>query len=152
MSTNRKAYTFDLDLILHDGVALTASAAGNVTTAIGDVDAGARIIDLGSGLVEGDIICDVSSLDVDTDNEMVTIGVQISDDSDFSSTFWQVSSLQIGDEAVVAGDQAMTTGRYVIPFNNMIADGVNKRYLRLYFTIVGTLSFDCFAYLVKRSN
>lgn len=137
--------TYDHSLLLHDGDAITASAAGSV----GGV---AKILDLGSGNVFGDIIVDVSELDVDTGNEIVTIGVQVSSSATFASDNYQIASLAIGDAAVLAGDTDMTTGRYVIPFNNLIKNGTAKRYLRLYFTIAGTVGgFDCVAYLAVKS-
>ena len=137
--------TYDHALLLHDGAVINGSIAGNVATV-------ARVLDIGSGRVYGDIIVDVSAMDVADNDEMITIGVQISDDATFASSYWEVASLSIGDEAVINGDTAMTTGRYVIPFNNMISDGTTKRYLRLYFTEVGTVTtFDCVAYLSLKS-
>jgi hypothetical protein len=136
--------TYDHSLLLHDGAVINASVAGNVATV-------ARILDIGLGHVYGDIVVDISAMDVDNNDEMITIGVQISDSATFASSFWEVASLSIGDEAVINGDVAMTTGRYVIPFNNMISDGTTKRYLRLYFTETGTTTtFDCVAYLAMR--
>jgi len=136
--------TYDHSLLLHDGGAITSSAAG-------EVGGSARVLDLGAGKVEGDIIVDVTELDVDSNNEIVTIGVQISDTANFGSAFYQVASLAVGDASPLAGDTDMTTGRYVIPFNNMIANGVTKRYLRLYFTVAGTVAgFNCTAYLALR--
>jgi len=137
--------TYDHALLLHDGAVVNASVEGNVAGV-------ARILDIGLGHVYGDIIVDVSAMDVDANDEMITIGVQISDSATFASGYWEVASLSIGDEAIINGDTAMTTGRYVIPFNNMISDGTTKRYLRLYFTEVGTVTtFDCVAYLTSRS-
>lgn len=137
--------TYDHSLLLHDGDAITASAAGNVSGV-------ARILDLGAGNVFGDIIVDVSALDVDTGNEIVTIGVQISNKSNFADDIYQVASLAIGDAAALVGDTDMTTGRYVIPFNNFIKEGITKRYLRLYFTVGGTVAgFDCVAYLAVKA-
>lgn len=137
--------TFDYNLLLHDGDAITASAAGNISGT-------AKIADLGAGIVYGDIIVDVSALDVDTGNEIVTIGVQVSSSATFASDVYQLASLAIGDAAALTGDTDMTTGRYVIPFNNLIKNGTAKRYLRIYFTIAGTVaSFDCVAYLSMRS-
>ena len=70
--------TFDYSLYLDDGGSITASAAGE----IGGTD---KILDLGSGLVEGSVIVDVTALDVDTGNELVTLGVQISSSATFAS-------------------------------------------------------------------
>lgn len=136
--------TFDYSLYLDDGGAITASAAGE----IGGTD---KILDLGAGLVEGSVIVDVTVLDVDTGNELVTLGVQISSSATFASDYYQVASLQIGDAAVLAGDTDMTTGRYVIPFNNLIKDGTTKRYMRMYWTIAGTVAdFSASAYLALK--
>lgn len=136
--------TFDYSLYLDDGGSITASAAGE----IGGTD---KILDLGAGLVEGSVIVDVTELDVDTGNELVTLGVQISSSSTFASDYYQVASLQIGDAAALAGDTDMTTGRYVIPFNNLIKDGTTKRYMRMYWTIAGTVAgFSATAYLALK--
>jgi hypothetical protein len=146
MSTNRKTMTYDHALLLHDGAVVTGNVAGNIAAV-------AKVLDLGEGLVEGDIVVDVSAIDVDQGDEAVTIGVEISSVAAFTSDYYRVASLQIGDAAVITGDVDMTTGRYIIPFRNEIANGVQKRYLRLYFNEVGTTTtFDCIAYLVKRSN
>lgn len=137
--------TYDHALLLADGGSITASAAGEV----GGV---ARILDLGAGKVFGDIVVDVSELDVDSGNEIVTIGVQISSSATFASDYYQVASLAIGDAAAIVGDVDMTTGRYVVPFNNMIKDGTTKRYLRIYYTIAGTVAgFDATAYLALKA-
>jgi hypothetical protein len=137
--------TFDYALYLHDGGSITSSAAG-------EIGGSAKILDLGAGVVYGDIVVDVTELDVDSNNEIVTVGVQISDSSTFSSGYYQVASLALGDASPLAGDTDMTTGRYIIPFNNMIADGVAKRYLRLYFTVAGTVAgFNCTAYLALKA-
>lgn len=152
----RISKTYDDSLKLHEyGTALTASAAGS------DEDDTAIILDLSTGtastsnagIVEGDIVVDVSTLDVDTGNEVITIGVQLSDSATFASGTYQVASLAIGDAAALTGDTDMTTGRYFIPFNNLIKDGTPMRYVRVYFTIAGTVSgFLCNAYLSLRGR
>jgi len=40
----------------------------------------------------------------------------------------------------IFGDTDMTTGRYVINFKNVIAEGVIKRYMRLYTHVAGTIA------------
>jgi hypothetical protein len=152
----RVTRTYDDKLILNEyGTAITSSAAGSDTAntaLIVDLAAGTAGSDT-SGLVEGDIIVDVLTMDVDSGNEMVTIGVQLSNSATFASSYYQVSSLAVGDAAALVGDVDMTTGRYVIPFNNLIKDGTTLRYLRLYFTVAGTVSgFKCLAYLALRGR
>jgi hypothetical protein len=150
MSTNRKTRTYDHALLLHDGAALSASAAGNVATV-------ARILDLGAGLVEGDIIIDVSAMDVNNTDEMITVCAQISDSATFASAIYEACNLRLGyattlGTASTGCDVDRTTGRFILPFRNEIEGGVQKRYLRLYFMETGTTTtFDCVAWLSKRS-
>lgn len=142
MSRNKR--TYDHSLLLADSGSITASAAALV-------GGSAKVVDLGSGQCYGDIVLDVTELDVDSNNEIVTVGVQLSDSATFASGIYQVASLALGDASPLAGDTDMTTGRYIIPFNNMIADDVTKRYLRIYYTIAGTVAgFTATAYLALR--
>lgn len=137
--------TYDHSLLLDDGGSITSSEAGEVAGS-------ARILDLGAGYVYGDIIIDVTELDVDSSNEIITMGVQISSSATFASDYYQVASLAIGHATALVGDTNMTTGRYVVPFNNMIKDGTAKRYLRMYWTVGGTVAgFAATAYLSLKS-
>lgn len=142
MSRNKR--TYDHALLLGDGGSISASAAA-------EVGGTPKVLDLGAGQCFGDIIVDVTELDVDSNNEIVTVGVQVSSSATFASDIYQLASLQLGDATPLAGDTDMTTGRYVIPFNNMIKDDTTKRYLRIYYTIAGTVAgFDATAYLALR--
>lgn len=123
---------FDADIELKDAGLLAASAACQV-------DSSDQILDLGSGRVEADIVIDVTVIDVDTGDEIYQVGVQVSDKADFASDINEVQTLKLGDAAVLAGDADMAIGRYVLPFNNLIANEVAKRYMRLYVTIAGTV-------------
>jgi len=53
----------------------------------------------------------------------------------------------------IFGDTDMTTGRYVINFKNVIAEGVIKRYVRLYTHVAGTIAsgINYKAYLSRNS-
>jgi len=145
------AKTFDALLELKDAGLLAASAACQV-------DSSAQILDIGEGVVEGDIIIDVSACEVDSDDELYIIGAQISSEDDFASDFYEITALKIGSAGtaggdVLSGDTDMTTGRYLLRFTNQIANGVTKRYLRLYCTISGTIAtgINFSAYLAKGS-
>lgn len=148
----RVTKTYDVDLELKDAGLLAASAACQV-------DAAAQIVDLGSGLVEGDIVIDVSACEVASDDEKYEIGVQISDSATFASGIYEVQTLKLGSAGTAAGDNLpgdtdMGVGRYILPMNNMIAGGTTKRYLRLYVTISGTIAtgINFTAFLSKRSS
>lgn len=140
------AKTYDVLLELKDAGLLAASAACQV-------DSAAQILDIGAGALEGDIIIDVSACEVDSGDEFYIIGAQISDSATFASGVYEICSLKLGDQAVLPGDTDMGVGRYVFPFQNRIADGVAKRYMRLYVTIGGTFGtgINFTAYLGKKS-
>jgi hypothetical protein len=148
----RQNKTFDVDLELKDAGLLAASAACQV-------DSAAQIVDLGDGLVEGDIIIDVSACEVASDDEKYVIGAQISSSATFASDIYEVCTLPLGSAGTAAGDNLagdtdMGIGRYVLPFRNEIAEGVKKRYLRLYVTISGTIAtgINFTAYLAKKNG
>jgi hypothetical protein len=142
---SRVTKTYDDLLELKDAGLVAASAAATVSSA-------AKVIDLGAGDVEGDIIIDVSACEVASGNEIYTIGVQISSSASFASDIYEIVSLQLGDAAVIPGDVDMGVGRYVLPFQNRIANGVAKRYLRLYTTVGGTIAtgINYTAYLARK--
>jgi hypothetical protein len=145
MSTNRITKTYDNALVLHSyDTAYTSSHAG------ADTANTAIVVDLGAGLVEGDIILDVETLDVNDAADSVVVGVQVSNVAALASAYYETIALHLGHATAVTGDTAMGTGRYIIPFNNTIADGVQMRYLRLYFTIANVAGFNCKAYLAKK--
>jgi len=148
----RPGRTYDDLLLANDGGLITASKAGYV-------DSAAKIIDLGSGLVEGDIIIDVAAIEVGSDDEKYTIALQVSDSATFASGIYQLAQIQIGSSGTaagdcLAGDVDMSEGRYVLGFNNMIKDGTTKRYARVYCTIAGTVNtgINYTAYLARKSR
>ena len=70
--------TFDADLELKDAGLVASSAAAQV-------DSAAQVVDLGAGLVEGDIVIDITACEVASGNEVYNIGAQISSSSSFAS-------------------------------------------------------------------
>lgn len=131
---SRPTYTFDADLEFKDSYETTASAAAQV-------DSAAKVVDLGKGFWSGDMVIDVTAAAVDGGDEAYKIGVELSDDSGFSSgTEYEHVALRIGDAAVTSGDVDTTTGRYVLPFHNRAIDGTILRYARLYTTHAGSTS------------
>ena len=138
--------TFDAALELKDAGLVASSAAATV-------DSSAKIVDLGAGDCEGVIVIDVSACEVASGDEKYIIGAQISSTSDFSSDYYEISSLILGDATQIPGDVDMVEGRYLLPFQNRIADGTAKRYLRIYTTISGTIAtgINYTAYLSRNS-
>lgn len=140
----RVTKTFDASLELKDAGLVASSAAA-------EVDSTAKIVDLGAGTVVGDIVIDVTACEVATGDEIYTIGAQISSSATFASDIYEVTSVKLGDATQIPGDVDMVEGRYILPFRNEIFNGTQKRYLRLYTTIAGTIAtgINYTAYLAK---
>lgn len=134
-------YIYDADLELEDGLAAI----------IADGE-GSAIVDLGASVhVTGDIVVDVSAIDLVTGDEQYTIIAELSDDSGHASGIEPMGALLLGGVTASLGnrDVASTVGRYILPFNNQMNDRV-YRYLRLHFDVGGTTpSITCVAYLSK---
>ncbi len=149
--SGRQLKTYDVDLELKDAGVVSASAAAQV-------DAAAKILDLGTGSVEADIIIDVTAMEVASDDEKYIIHAEVSSSATFASDIYAVVSLILGSAGTaewdnIPGDADMYIGRYVLPFRNEIVNGVPKRYLRLYTEISGTIAtgINYTAYLSKRN-
>jgi hypothetical protein len=85
----KKTVSYDANLVLKDAGVVGASAAATVSSA-------AKILDLGAGVVEADVVIDVSACEVASRDESYRIGIQISDTSDFSDDIYEIESLQLG--------------------------------------------------------
>lgn len=124
-------HTLDAELEFKDAGAITASAAA-------EVDSSAQIIDTGGAYFEGDMVIDITAVEVDSGDEKYLIHVQASDSSTFASTIQSVVAFEAGDSAVVSGDIDTGTGRYILPFSNQVGETI-YRYLRVYTFISGTI-------------
>src|SRR5262245_15239855 len=71
-------YTFDVNLQLKDAGAVTSSAAAQVSGS-------AKIVPVGSGLFTGDVVIDVSAMDIVSNDEIYDIVLCGSPDSDFGT-------------------------------------------------------------------
>jgi hypothetical protein len=134
-------FTFDKELQLRaDGAAITAT------------ETNATILDLGTGLIDGYAVFDVTALDVTTGDESYKFMVQMSPDATFGTAgnIRVVAQLHIGGATATAPNGAAdTVGRFVLPFRNE-KNGVTYRYMRLYTLIAGTTpSIDFSAFLAK---
>lgn len=85
----KKTTSFDSTLVLKDAGLVAASAAATV-------DDVAKVIDLGQGNVDADVIIDVSACEVASRDESYRIGVQLSSNEDFSDDVYEVENLQLG--------------------------------------------------------
>lgn len=85
----KKTTTYDSTLAMKDAGLVAASGAATVSSV-------AKVIDLGSGVVEADVVVDVTACEVASRNESYRIAIQISDTSDFSDDIYEIENIQLG--------------------------------------------------------
>lgn len=125
-------FTYDASLVLRAAslIAATATEAGS--------------LNVGSGLVCGNLVIDVTAIETDTNDESYRIMVQGSPDAAFTAgTIAVLSDVCLGASGSVAKTLGLqgfsdTAGRYVVPFRNE-HNGVTYPYLRIRTVIVGTI-------------
>ena len=119
-------YTYDAALSLKAAGLVAASAAGST------------IIDLGAGFVEGDIVIDVSAIEIATGDEKYTIHLEGSNVAAMTSGSVTLGNIPLGI-ATAPADSSTGTGRFVLPFRNE-QNGTIYRYVRLHTTVAGTIA------------
>jgi len=144
-NATREHRQFDTLLEMKDAGLVAASAAATV-------GGSAKILDLGEGLVDADLLIEVTAVEVDTGDEIYQIGFQLSSEADFASTIKEAATLKLGDAAALPGDVDMDAGRYILGVRNEVA-GTKYRYARLYTTVAGTIAtgINFTARLAKRT-
>lgn len=130
-------YPYDADLQLKDAGLVAADGAATVASV-------AKIIDLGDVDVKGDLVIDVTAVEVATGDEGYLIILEGSDSSDFSTGTPRILPLCIaamGDSTTIPGAGATdtSTGRFVLPFTNNV-NGTRSRYVRIYTDVQGTIA------------
>ena len=122
----------DNDFILKDAGLVAADAAG-------EVDSSAVIADLGAGLVEGNLIIDVSDIEIADNDEVYKISLQGSSSATFADTIEDLAILILGANEVIGGDQDSAVGRYILPFRTE-RNGTVYQYVRVYCDVNGTIA------------
>jgi hypothetical protein len=120
-------------LELKDAGLVAADAAATV-------DGSAKIIDLGTGFVAGEIVIDVTAIEIASNDERYDITLQLSDSATFASGIVDRCCLSLGAHEVLPGDTDSATGRHTLPFNNRYKDETVYRYARLYTDVTGTIA------------
>jgi len=132
----RRNLVVDDELELKDAGLVASSAAAQV-------DSAAAVLDLGGGFVEGNIVIDVTALEIADNDETYDITVQLSPDADFGTAGnivdWMTLHLGAKEIKRTDSDKDDTTGRYILPFTNE-RGGTLYRYLRLYTVVDGTIA------------
>lgn len=117
---------------LKDAGLVDADAAGTV----GGV---AAIADVGAGLIEANLVVDVTAIEIASNDEKYAIRLQGSTKSNFADTIEDLAILELGAHEVLGGDQDSATGRYIVPFRTE-RNGVIYPYLRVYTDVSGDIA------------
>jgi hypothetical protein len=142
MARQQRGVTFDALTQLKDAGAVTASAAAQVAAA-------AKVLDLGTGRVDGVIFDDVSAIDTTSADEKYELEAQFSNDITFATGVVIGPVQKLGALASTGASANNGTGRYETPFTNEI-NGVRYRYMRRFHRIGGTTpSISYISYLGK---
>ena len=127
-----RTFTYDNELLLKD--------AGLVDTdGVATVAAAAKVIDLGSGRVDGTVVIDATAVEVATGDEKYQIELQGSNAADMSAGKVTLAATILGDAAAINADSDAGPGRYEMPFTNE-QNGTIYRYVRLYTDVTGTIA------------
>lgn len=131
-------FTYDDSLSLKD--------AGLVATTTTE----STILDLGSGLVDGYLVLDVSAVEVGDGNEIYLACLEGSNVAAMTSGSVCLAQLEMGNASAPA-DADTSTGRFVIPFRNE-QNGTLYRYVRIYTEVAGTVAtgINFAAFIAKR--
>lgn len=108
------------------------------------------ILDLGSGIVDGFLVLDVSAVEVDSGNELYLICLEGSTVAAMTSGSVCLAQIEMGNASAPA-DADTSTGRFAIPIRNE-QNGVIYRYVRIYTEIAGTIAtgINFSAFIAKR--
>ena len=127
----------DAEHILKDSGAVTSSGYG-------EVDSSAKVVNLGAGLVRGNLIIEVASMKMQNNDEIYQCNLMGGDDSSFTNTV-SLATLEIGAREVTESNLDSKLGRYVVPFENK-KNGVVYPYTRIRHAISGTspsINYTC---------
>jgi hypothetical protein len=120
----------------YDNSSLIRASAANITS----TETGSVILDIGTGLTEGYLVLDVTTMDVTTGDEAYTFILEGSPDAAFGTaaniTVLAMQKLGGATGAAPLGT-ADAVGRFLVPFRNE-RNGTTFRYVRLYTVLAGT--------------
>lgn len=130
--------TYDHATLLKAAGLVAASAAGSV------------ILDLGDGLMDADLVIDISALEVATGDEIYTISLEGSAVAAMTSGSVELAKATFGNNPAPA-DADTAVGRHLVPVRNEL-NGALYRYVRLYTTVAGTIAtgINYSAFLAKK--
>jgi len=113
---------------------LSLKAAGLVASTTTE----ATIVDLGAGFVDGNLVIDVSAVEVASTDEIYLICLEGSNVAAMTSGSVCLAQIEMGN-ATAPADADTGTGRFVVPFRNE-QNGTIYQYVRIYTEVAGTIA------------
>lgn len=123
---------FDTLLELKDSGLVAASGPAQVSGSD-------KILDLGLGKVKGNVIIDVSAIEVASGDEVYGLIAQFTNSATAASELVSGNILELGADVSNIRSADSDVGRYELPFTNVI-NGTHYRYMRLYNRVSGTVA------------
>lgn len=124
---------YDTLTVMKDAGLIAASAAAQVSSAD-------KILTVGNAQIYGEVVVDLTAVEIASNNEEYDILVQGSTSATFADTIENLGQLNLGATEVRQGGAIdSVTGRYTIPFTNKQADVIYP-YIRLYTVVAGTIA------------
>lgn len=139
---------FDADMEFKDAGLVGTSAAA-------EVDGSAKYVDVGTGHFKGQMIIDVSALEIATGDESYDIVIQGSNTAAFTAAgIVELAALNLSAKEVKRTDcdKDDAAGRFKLFFDNE-NNGTYYRYIRVYTVVAGTITdgINYTAYCVPQS-
>ena len=128
---------FGIGDVLKDAGAVTSSGYG-------EVDAAAKVVNLGAGLVRGNCIIDVTAMVMQGNDQVYQIHLMGGDDESFTKEV-ALATLEVGVKETIEGNLDSKLARYVMPFENE-QNGITYPYVRVRHVISGTspsINYSC---------
>ena len=125
---------FDYGYEVQDSATFTVSA-------VGMVDSVAKIVDLGAGKCHGNLVVDVTAIEILSNDEIYDILLQGSSSATFASSITTLARLRLGAKEILQGsaDVDSAAGRFRVPFTNEDVKGTKYKYARLYCNVAGNI-------------
>ncbi len=133
----KEDFLYDAGLLLEDSLDSAGAVSAIVASQVGKVLDVAKVLDLGDGLIEGNMIVDIDAIVLATD-ENYEIKLQGTNTAAFGDAdFEDLSMLELGHADTLVGNAAIGAAgdRHVVPFRN-VKNGTVLRYVRAYALIL----------------
>jgi hypothetical protein len=119
----------DNNAILKDAGVVTSSGYGTV-------DEEAKVVNLGAGLIRGNLVVDISAIKVSAKDEKYTLHLMGGTDASFTGQV-SIASKELGAHGALEGNRDSKISRVVIPFQNE-ERGIIYPYCRIRHVIAGS--------------